>query len=127
MIFTVAMLILMQTPDIDCQDPSNQMEMTFCAHEDFVDADALMNAQWALTSAEMKLRDEGFDPSWDDRPGYFETLLDAQRAWLAYRDAHCLSEGYAARGGSMEPMLVSGCKAHLTRLRTAELEQLMIP
>jgi uncharacterized protein YecT (DUF1311 family) len=57
----------------------------------------------------------------DGRPGYEETLKKAQRAWIAYRDAVCEYEGYEARGGTMEPMLVNGCLARLTRTRTKEL------
>ncbi len=88
----------------------------------------LLIRQFAMplsTSAAMKERDKGDAPlDWDDRPGHFDTLLEAQRAWLKYRDTHCRSEGYIARGGSLEPLLVSSCKAHLTRLRTADLEEL---
>ena len=121
---TLAMLLAAQTPDIDCENAMTQMEMNFCAHQDFKQADAKLNAQWKLTSAAMKLRDENFESTYDDRAGYHETLLEAQRAWLKFRDAHCRSEGYFARGGSMEPMLVSSCMAHQTNIRTAELEEL---
>ena len=87
-------------------------------------SDAELNAQWPETAAAMKSRDENFDSIYDDRPGYFETLLEAQRAWLKYRDAHCRSNGYFARGGSLEPLLVASCKTTLTRIRTVELEEL---
>ena len=88
-------------------------------------ADAALNAQWRLTRQAMRERDSEADkPDWDDRPGYFDTLLEAQRAWITYRDAHCRSEGYSARGGSLEPLLVSTCKTHLTKLRTAQLREL---
>jgi len=61
----------------------------------------------------------------DQRPGFFKSLLEAQRGWLRYRDAHCRVDGYAARGGSLEPLLVATCKTRLTRLRTAELKELV--
>ncbi|MFZ1741705.1 MAG: lysozyme inhibitor LprI family protein, partial [Pontixanthobacter sp.] len=41
------------------------------------------------------------------------------------RDAHCRSEGYYAYGGSLEPLLVSSCKAQLTRQRTDQLVELV--
>ena len=41
----------------------------------------------------------------DDRPGDEATLREAQRAWVAFRDAHCRLEGYEARGGTMEPLV----------------------
>lgn len=106
-------------------DQGIQSAMTICAHRDFLEADSAMNAQWAETAKEMKNRDllaETFD---DGRPGYFEALLDAQRKWIAFRDAQCVSEGYYARGGSMEPMLVGLCKAQLTRERAEQLRDLV--
>lgn len=111
-------------PDWNCADPMVQQEMNWCAYQDFLAADALLNAQWKRTAKVMKLRDENFESTWDNRQGYFATLLAAQRAWITFRDAHCRSEGYDARGGSLESLLVSSCKAHLTRIRTAQLEEL---
>lgn len=32
--------------------------------------------------------------------GWFDTTLDGQRGWLAYRDGQCAAEGYAAHGGT---------------------------
>lgn len=115
-------------PDWNCDDPVQQQEMNWCADLEFASADDALNHQWAETSALMKARDEAWEatvvPQWDDRPGYFATLLEAQRAWLVYRDTHCRSDGYAARGGSLEPLLVSTCKTALTNVRTEQLREL---
>lgn len=100
-----------------------QQEMNICAYCDFLTADAALNEQWALTRAAMQVRDADRYRE-DDRPGYFETLLEAQRAWITFRDAHCRSEGYRARGGSLEPLLVATCKTALTEARTEELKEL---
>ncbi|OYX66088.1 MAG: hypothetical protein B7Y88_05975 [Sphingomonadales bacterium 32-64-17] len=99
--------------------------MNQCAARDYAEADKALNAQWSRTADVMRERDRQLDRDYDDRPGYFETLLAAQRAWLTYRDKHCASEGYLYRGGSMEPMVVSGCKAKLTEQRTSQLAELM--
>ncbi len=124
-----ALLLLLQADyvpacDQEKADQGIQQEMNICALNDFIAADKKLNEQWAMTSAVMKSRDEGWQPDWDERPGYFESLLASQRAWLKYRDAHCRVEGYAARGGSMEPLLVSTCKTSLTEARTQELRSL---
>ncbi|MGB7372826.1 lysozyme inhibitor LprI family protein [Pontixanthobacter sp.] len=125
MIFAAFLSVLNPVPAIDCEEPMTQMAMNHCAFQDYMEADMGLNTQWALTSAAMKRRDKDSPPAGrDDRPGYFDALLAAQRAWIRYRDAHCQSEGYRARGGTLEPLLVSSCKAHLTRLRTADLEEL---
>ena len=105
-------------------DEGIQPEINRCAHADFLAADADLNAQWKRTAAQMRRLDDEFAPYHDERPGYFDSFLASQRAWLAYRDAHCVNEGYWARGGSMEPMLVSGCLAALTNQRSEQLRQL---
>lgn len=112
-------------PQWNCAQPQVQQEMNWCAARDFERADARLNAQWARTVAAMKQRDTDGAPEWDKRPGHFATLREAQRAWLRYRDAHCTNEGYAARGGSMESLLVSTCKTVLTDARTKQLSDLV--
>ncbi|MGB3470915.1 MAG: lysozyme inhibitor LprI family protein [Erythrobacter sp.] len=111
-------------PEWNCDNPMRQQEMNWCAANDYAEADEALNAQWRKTSAKMKARDESVQkylPEGDGRPGYFQSLLEAQCAWLTYRDAHCRVDGYTARGGSLEPLLVSTCKTGLTEARTAEL------
>jgi len=105
-----------------CDDPTTQLDMNLCAAEDYKRADAALNAQWSVTATVMKAQDEVAGASGDGRPGYFQALLGAQRAWLAFRDAQCRIEGYAMRGGSAEPMAVSACLADVTRARTAQLK-----
>ncbi len=107
--------------DIDCANAAVQMEMTYCAEQDFKGADAQLNRQYRQTRQAMKDRDTQVT---EDIRGAEDALIIAQRAWIAYRDAHCASYGYQARGGSMEPMLIYLCRAELTRERTRELESL---
>lgn len=118
-------LLALSAQAIDCENAMTQRDMNYCAGEDFKAADKALNAQWSLTAEAMKERDAAAADTADDgRDGYFEALLKAQRAWISYRDAHCVTVGYDARGGTLEPLLYSSCMAHLTRLRTADLEEL---
>lgn len=112
-------------PEIDCENAMAQPDLNACAFLEYERADAAMNAQWKVTAAKMKEIDAGFDRTYDKRPGYSETLLAAQRAWLTYRDQHCASEGYSMRGGSAESMVISGCRAQLTEARTKQLKDLI--
>jgi uncharacterized protein YecT (DUF1311 family) len=116
-------------PGWNCDNPIVQQEMNWCAGQDTAAADAKLGLQWKITAAKMKARDAQFaassSPEYDSREGYFQSLRKAQRAWLGYRDAHCRVDGYSARGGSMEPMLVSFCMTNLTRQRTEELKALI--
>lgn len=123
----------------NCDNPQVQQEMNWCAGQDYVAADAELNAQWTATAAIMKARDTGTEddivPINPAAPsdagavrmaytGHFQTLLEAQRAWLSYRDAHCRLEGYAFLGGSAQSMVIAGCLATVTRQRTQELRDL---
>ncbi len=110
-----------QDPEINCEDAQTQMEMTYCAEQDFVEADELLNAQYKLSRQATKAADAD---AMADLRGADAALVAAQRAWVAFRDAHCASYGYQARGGSMEPMLIYACQADLTRQRTEQLKEL---
>jgi uncharacterized protein YecT (DUF1311 family) len=110
-----------QQPDVDCGNAQTQMAMNICSQRDYKEADAALNAQYKLTRDEMRETDKGASQA---TAGAEDALVKAQRAWVTYRDAQCASYGFQARGGSMEPMLISGCQADLTRKRTQELKEL---
>ncbi len=112
-------------PAWNCDDPVQQQAMNWCAHQAYQAADARLNEQWDSTAAAMKAMDQETDGLFENGPGYFEALLRAQRAWIAFRDANCTSAGYYARGGTLEPLLVSICKTDMTERRTEELRNLM--
>jgi uncharacterized protein YecT (DUF1311 family) len=107
----------------DCAEPLTQAAMNICAVQDYARADAELNRVWRELRIVAKCADEHTRA--DGRPGHWASLLEAQRAWLGYRDAHCRLVGYDARGGSLEPMLVSGCKTELTRARTQRMRELL--
>ena len=117
-------VLLIATPafaddEIDCPKAEAQQEMNFCTNKDFETADAELNAVWKKAKASAEQMDVG-QP--DDK-GAADSLLAAQRGWIAYRDGICDLAGWEARGGSLEPMLVSGCLAEQTRKRTKELQE----
>lgn len=124
----LALLMMTAAPaasDWNCDDPVAQQEMNYCAAQEFHAADAELNAQWKIVIEQMKQADRQIGPDFEDgRPGYHETLLQAQRAWIKYRDGQCASEGYKFRGGSLEPFIVAGCRTRLTKQRTQELREL---
>lgn len=126
MIFTALLLPLLAqissgAPEVNCTDPQTQSAMNICAQRDYARVDVVLNRRWDEAADEMRERDTYIDRNHDTRPGHYETLLVAQRAWIEFRDAHCASEGMAARGGTMEPLLVSTCKSKLTLERILQL------
>ena len=96
-----------------------------CASAKHQREDATMTVQWRKTLKYMRKQDRRPNSAADKRPSYSDTLLASQRAWISYRDNQCAIEGYAARGGSMEPMLIANCKAKLTAARTKALAGLI--
>ncbi|MFB9947736.1 lysozyme inhibitor LprI family protein [Rhizobium puerariae] len=116
-----AVPVLAQEPKPDCKNPITQMEMTYCEEQDLNAADKILNAEYQKARKVMKKWDADAEASFK---GAEDALVKAQRAWVAYRDAQCASYGYQARGGTMEPQLIYGCQADLTRKRTAELKEL---
>ena len=123
MIWVAALALAQAEPN--CIAPTIQPEMNACAFIAFDKADAAMNRAWAPLVAKMKERDRDFDRGADKRFSYHEALVASQRAWLKFRDAHCKTEGYFARGGSMEPMVLGQCLEQVTATRTRQLQELL--
>jgi uncharacterized protein YecT (DUF1311 family) len=115
-------LCLLATPiaaqDVDCANATAQVELTYCAEQDWIEADADLNAAYKAAMALMKQIDADL-PS--DEQGAAANLKVAQRAWISFRDAACAAEGYLMHGGSAEPMVIYGCRAGLTKVRAADL------
>lgn len=101
-----------------------QADMNRTAGASYAQADAAMTAQWKRTYAYMKGRDAQ-DTSRGGGFGFAGTLLESQRAWLKFRDTQCVVEGGKYAGGSMMPMVITQCRATLTRARTAQLKALV--
>ena len=95
---------------LDCATDLTQTAMNICAERDFEAADAALNAEYGSLVKETALA---------DRLG---KLRAAERAWVDYRTTQCAFEGSAVDGGSMQPMVVTGCAKVLTERRTAELK-----
>lgn len=89
-----------------------QLEMNMEAAAEAKKADAAMTALYKKLMATL------------DEKGK-QLLLEAQRAWIKYKEAHCKSVANAYDGGSMQPMVYSGCIADLTRARSKELQEML--
>lgn len=112
-------------PQWNCKDPQAQQEMNYCSEMDFEKADKALNDIYkkaVKSQTELDKQSADIDPA---DVGALKALKKAQRAWIDYRDGHCEGMGYQAAGGSMQPMLISGCKTGLTNNRIKELKELM--
>ncbi|KTR82079.1 lysozyme inhibitor LprI family protein [Novosphingobium fluoreni] len=109
----LALILAAATPAPDCRNAMTQADMNICAGQQRESADRALNATWKRASDIARARSRAD----------FNLLLDAQRKWLAYRDAQCVAEN-GRRGpgsGSMWPMQQSACITGLTQERTKRL------
>ncbi len=107
--------------DVDCAQAQAQVELTFCAEQDWMAADDLLNAAYRKARSVMQNIDADLP---EDEQGAEANLQTAQRAWITFRDAACAAEGYQMHGGSAEPMVIYGCRARLTTARAEDLRAL---
>lgn len=95
----------------DCSDPQTQLDMNMCANGSFQKADKELNDKYQQILS--RLADDA------DAAGLFRT---AQRAWVPFRDAECAFVASTYEGGSMQPMVLSGCLEEMTRKRIADFD-----
>ena len=88
----------------------SQMEMNQQAFRDYIKADAEMTVVYKKVLKKMTDSNQK------------QMLINAQRAWIKYKDAHCKAIANLYEGGSMQPMVYSGCLAELTKERTKNLQ-----
>lgn len=121
----IALLALMTAPalaqedaEFDCANTSVQWQLNECEAQAWQKADEELNAQYQKSRRIMK----AWDAEASDLAGAEQALVKAQRAWIAFRDAQCTFHGYQAKGGSLEPLLIYGCRRELTIRRIQELK-----
>lgn len=114
-----------EDPPLDCANAMSQHDMNQCAYMDFEKADEELNVVYKQAMRSATEADKQAAEMGPDYVGAVKALKKAQRAWIDYRDGHCDGVGYEAVGGSMQPMLISGCQARLTEHRTKELRELV--
>ena len=108
--------------DVDCAIAMAQADLNQCAYQDWEEADVRLNAVYKQVVAAYSDLDSYLS---EDQGSSVETLRDAQRAWISFRDLTCEAEGFAMRGGSAEPLLVYGCMRALTEERTQHLQGML--
>src|SRR5205085_7185599 len=97
-------------PNPDCPDDAEQGVINRCLEGVFTRADAALNRQWQETLTA--------------RAASAEQLRAAQRAWLAYRDAHCASAVPPVASAEIQTSEQTLCRTRLTEARTHELADL---
>lgn len=88
----------------------NQIEMNEAAHQKYKNADVELNKVYGKLMSKLDKIEKPL-------------LVAAEKDWIKYRDSHCKFEGASYEGGSMQPMVISGCLEALTRKRIAEIKE----
>ncbi|MEB3831554.1 lysozyme inhibitor LprI family protein [Phormidium sp. CCY1219] len=100
-----------QIAQLNCNNPQTQSEMNACAARNWQSADRELNQVYQTLTPNLS-------------PSRRQKLVTAQRRWIEFRDAECeFYSSLIAYGGSMQPMLRSGCMETLTEQRSSELYQ----
>lgn len=108
--------------NVECDDSLGQNGLTACAARLAEKADADMAVAFAKAKKAMEAIDKDVSEVRPNPAGAVEALEQSQSGWLAYREGRCIIAGFAERGGSMEPMVVSECEEEMTRARISELD-----
>ena len=95
----------------DCANATSQMAMNVCADQAYRKTDAELNAVYSQINGRLKQDKEAT-----------KLLVNAQKAWLAFREAECTFSTSASAQGSVYPMLVAQCRNGLTSKRIDELK-----
>ena len=96
----------------DCANAQDQATMDQCAGKNFDAADKKLNDAYKQIQARFK-----------DDAASKKLLVDAQRAWVAFRDAECKFQGGPiGMAGSVYPMVVANCQTSLTNDRLKDFQ-----
>lgn len=94
---------------LDCQKALNQQELNQCAALSAREADRKLNQIYQQLRKEQRNQSNTL-------------LINAEEAWIKYRDASCAFSRSQFEGGSIAPLIYSDCIARLTKQRTQELK-----
>ncbi|MBD8599729.1 MULTISPECIES: lysozyme inhibitor LprI family protein [unclassified Pseudomonas] len=93
----------------DCD--ANQASMNQCASQEYKALDAELNTQYNAQMGYLKT------------PARKKALQDAQKKWIAFRDADCQYQaGKREDGGSMWPLVQAQCLSAQTKVRVGQLK-----
>ncbi|MBZ8178896.1 lysozyme inhibitor LprI family protein [Oscillatoria salina] len=94
----------------NCNNPQTQSEINQCAAIAYRNSDRRLNQVYQQLVPRLSSSRK-------------QKLIQAQRAWITFRDASCEFERSEFQGGTIAPAIYNGCLADLTERRTQELEE----
>ncbi|WP_127107861.1 lysozyme inhibitor LprI family protein [Pararhodobacter zhoushanensis] len=109
----LAVMSLMVSPAYadSCDTAEDQATMTLCARQSYQAVDGHLNALYHQIRQRL-----------GDDVDALRLFRDAERQWIAFRDAECEFATASVAGGSVYPMIYDGCLEELTAERVARFE-----
>ena len=98
----------------DCSALIAQMDMNACAGDNDDAADARLNEVYKQLMASRS------------DPVAKQSIRDAERSWIKYRDKHCEEATAEEEGGSIRPMMMSNCLQDETDKRIRSLQRMLV-
>jgi uncharacterized protein YecT (DUF1311 family) len=95
----------------DCATAMSQRTMNECADKAYKKSDAELNALYKQIKQRLK-----------DDADKTKLLVAAPLAWVTFRNAECKFSTSAVSGGSVYPVIFSGCAGRWTRKRIDDLK-----
>jgi uncharacterized protein YecT (DUF1311 family) len=96
-------------PQINCANPVSNIEYKECAYRAYVASDKKLNQIYKQIVSTLGGKEK-------------QHLIDAELAWIKYRDANCDFEVYRNLGGTGYGGFLSNCLKRMTSARTKELQ-----
>lgn len=85
------------------------VEVNACLNSRLGEADAALNRYYRAALDRLKN---------DKKPQAVKTLVQAERSWIAYRDAECRAADQSWSGGTIHTSMALDCQIRLTNIRT---------
>ena len=106
-------LLVLVTPSVSQTCDGNTAEVAACMGRVLKQVDAELNVEYQRALKVAK-------GQWTSND--VQNLKDAQRKWIAYRDAVCKAELGLVGGGTAGPSIHISCVIRITRQRIADIE-----
>jgi len=122
-ILAIAAAVALIGVDKACYDAmqGGQMPGNTCSHEYAREIEDELNRVWQLAVPVIRRQDAEWVTKFDN-PGYFDKVLEEQRAWIRYREAVCDLERFSWYDGSGAPYAYNKCMSDMAIERIKSLK-----
>jgi uncharacterized protein YecT (DUF1311 family) len=95
---------------INCNDPKSGVEEKYCAGLAYEAVDKRLNQVYRQLTSKLARTEK-------------QRLVEAQLAWIKYRDKNCDFETYSSRNGTGYGVFLNECLQRITKQRINDLQQ----